>query len=83
MQDALTTAIQMHRSGQLGPASQLYQKVLAREQENAEAENTTRQSSCPSGKQAKVGETARQGPGNHAAKTLRMGRYVRTGILQG
>jgi tetratricopeptide (TPR) repeat protein len=37
MQDLLTTAIEMHRSGQLGPASQLYQKVLAREQENAEA----------------------------------------------
>ncbi|HTU25186.1 MAG TPA: tetratricopeptide repeat protein [Pirellulales bacterium] len=37
MQDALTTAIEMHRTGQLGPASQLYQKVLAREQENAEA----------------------------------------------
>ncbi len=37
MQDVLTAAIEMHRSGQLGPASQLYQKVLAREQENAEA----------------------------------------------
>jgi tetratricopeptide (TPR) repeat protein len=37
MQDMLTAAIEMHRSGQLGPASQLYQKVLAREQENAEA----------------------------------------------
>jgi tetratricopeptide (TPR) repeat protein len=33
----LTAAIEMHRSGQLGPASQLYQKVLAREQGNAEA----------------------------------------------
>ena len=37
MEDALSTAISMHRSGQLGPASQLYQKILAREQENAEA----------------------------------------------
>ncbi len=37
MQDVLTAAIEMHRSGQLGPASQLYQKVLAREHENAEA----------------------------------------------
>jgi tetratricopeptide (TPR) repeat protein len=37
MQDALTTAIAMHRSGQLGQASQLYQKILAREQENPEA----------------------------------------------
>lgn len=37
MQDMLTTAIEMHRSGQLGAASQLYQKVLAREQENPEA----------------------------------------------
>jgi tetratricopeptide (TPR) repeat protein len=37
MQDVLTAAIEMHRSGQLGPASQLYQKVLARDQGNAEA----------------------------------------------
>jgi len=37
MQDVLTAAIEMHRSGQLGPASQLYQRVLAREQENPEA----------------------------------------------
>jgi tetratricopeptide (TPR) repeat protein len=37
MQDVLTAAIEMHRSGQLGSAAQLYQKVLAREQENAEA----------------------------------------------
>ncbi len=37
MQDVLTAAIEMHRSGQLGAASQLYQRVLAREQENAEA----------------------------------------------
>ena len=37
MQDALTTAIAMHRAGQLGQASQLYQKILTREQENPEA----------------------------------------------
>ncbi len=37
MQDMLTAAIEMHRSGQLGPASQLYQRVLAREEGNAEA----------------------------------------------
>jgi tetratricopeptide (TPR) repeat protein len=37
MQDVLTAAIEMHRSGQLGAASQLYQRVLAREQGNAEA----------------------------------------------
>ena len=37
MQDVLTAAIEMHRAGQLGPASQLYQRVLAREQGNAEA----------------------------------------------
>jgi tetratricopeptide (TPR) repeat protein len=37
MHDVLTAAIAMHRSGQLGPASQLYQRVLAREQDNAEA----------------------------------------------
>ncbi|HEX4145811.1 MAG TPA: tetratricopeptide repeat protein [Pirellulales bacterium] len=37
MQDALTTAIEMHRTGQLGPAAQWYQKALAREQENADA----------------------------------------------
>jgi tetratricopeptide (TPR) repeat protein len=37
MQDVLTAAIEMHRSGQLGAASQLYQRVLSREQENAEA----------------------------------------------
>jgi tetratricopeptide (TPR) repeat protein len=37
MQNVLTAAIEMHRSGQLGPALQLYQKVLAREQGNAEA----------------------------------------------
>jgi tetratricopeptide (TPR) repeat protein len=37
MQDVLTSAIELHRSGQLGQASQLYQKILAREQENPEA----------------------------------------------
>jgi tetratricopeptide (TPR) repeat protein len=37
MEDALSTAIEMHRAGQLGQASQLYQKILAREQENPEA----------------------------------------------
>jgi Flp pilus assembly protein TadD len=37
MQDALTAAIDMHQTGQLGPAAQLYQKVLAQEQENADA----------------------------------------------
>jgi tetratricopeptide (TPR) repeat protein len=37
MQDVLSAAIEMHRSGQLGPASQLYQRVLAREERNAEA----------------------------------------------
>ena len=37
MQDVLTAAIEFHRSGQLGQASQLYQKILASEQENPEA----------------------------------------------
>jgi tetratricopeptide (TPR) repeat protein len=37
MQDILTAAIEMHQSGQLAPAAQLYQKVLAQEQENADA----------------------------------------------
>ena len=37
MQDMLTAAIEMHRAGQLGAASQLYQRVLAREEGNAEA----------------------------------------------
>ncbi len=37
MQDVLSAAIEMHRSGQLAAASQLYQRVLAREQGNAEA----------------------------------------------
>ena len=37
MQDALTTAIEMHRTGQLGPAAQWYQKALVGEEENADA----------------------------------------------
>jgi tetratricopeptide (TPR) repeat protein len=37
MQDVLMTAIEMHQSGQLGAASQLYERVLASERENAEA----------------------------------------------
>jgi tetratricopeptide (TPR) repeat protein len=37
MQDLLTTAIEMHQSGQLGPAAQLYQKILVQEQDNAAA----------------------------------------------
>lgn len=37
MQNILATAIEMHQTGQLGPAAQLYQKVLAQEQENADA----------------------------------------------
>ena len=37
MQDVLTAAIEMHQAGQLGPAAQLYQKVLAQEKENAVA----------------------------------------------
>ena len=37
MQDVLSTAIEMHRAGQLATAVQLYQAVLAVEQENADA----------------------------------------------
>jgi tetratricopeptide (TPR) repeat protein len=37
MQDLLTTAIELHQSGQLGPAAQLYQKILIQEQDNADA----------------------------------------------
>ena len=37
MQDLLATAIEMHQAGQLGPAAQLYQKVLAKEATNAAA----------------------------------------------
>ena len=37
MQNVLQTAILQHQSGQLGPAAQLYQSVVAREPENAEA----------------------------------------------
>ena len=37
MQDTLTAAIELHRNGELGPASQLCEKILAQEQENADA----------------------------------------------
>jgi tetratricopeptide (TPR) repeat protein len=37
MNDMLTTAIELHRSGQLGPAAQLYQQILVQEQDNASA----------------------------------------------
>jgi tetratricopeptide (TPR) repeat protein len=37
MQDLLATAIEMHRAGQLAAAAQLYQKILVREDSNAEA----------------------------------------------
>jgi tetratricopeptide (TPR) repeat protein len=37
MKDLLTTAIELHQSGQLGPAAQLYQQILDREQDNAYA----------------------------------------------
>ncbi len=37
MQDVLATAIEMHRSGQLDAAVKLYEAVLARDQENADA----------------------------------------------
>jgi tetratricopeptide (TPR) repeat protein len=37
MQDVLTSAIAMHQAGQLGPAAQLYQKILLQEHENADA----------------------------------------------
>jgi tetratricopeptide (TPR) repeat protein len=37
MNDLLTTAIELHQSGQLGPAAQLYQKILAQEEDNAAA----------------------------------------------
>ncbi|HLN26326.1 MAG TPA: tetratricopeptide repeat protein [Gemmataceae bacterium] len=37
MHDILTTAIELHQSGQLGPAAQLYQKILVQEQDNAAA----------------------------------------------
>jgi tetratricopeptide (TPR) repeat protein len=37
MADLLTTALQMHQAGQLGPAARLYQQILADEQENADA----------------------------------------------
>jgi len=37
MQDNLTAALEMHRNGELGPAAQLCEKVIAEEQENADA----------------------------------------------
>ena len=37
MQEVLSNAMAMHKAGQLGPAAQLYQKVLAAEPDNAEA----------------------------------------------
>ena len=37
MQEVLSNAITMHQAGQLGPASQLYHKVLAAEPDNADA----------------------------------------------
>jgi tetratricopeptide (TPR) repeat protein len=37
MNDTLTTAIELHKSGQLGQAAQLYQKILIEEQDNAAA----------------------------------------------
>jgi tetratricopeptide (TPR) repeat protein len=37
MQDLLTTAVEMHQAGQIGPAAQIYQQILAREPENADA----------------------------------------------
>jgi tetratricopeptide (TPR) repeat protein len=37
MQDMLTTALELHQSGRLEPAAQLYQKILVQEQDNAAA----------------------------------------------
>ena len=37
MQDQLTAAMELHQTGQLGPAARLYEQVLAKEQENADA----------------------------------------------
>ena len=37
MQDLLTSALELHQAGQMGSAAQLYQRVLSREQENADA----------------------------------------------
>ncbi len=37
MQDLMATAIRMHQSGQLGPAAQIYQRLLAMDRNNAEA----------------------------------------------
>jgi tetratricopeptide (TPR) repeat protein len=37
MQDVLASAIEMHQAGQLGRAAQMYETVLAREEQNADA----------------------------------------------
>src|SRR5262249_23104648 len=37
MNDMLTAALELHQSGQLGKAAQLYQKILFQEQDNASA----------------------------------------------
>jgi len=37
MSDLLTTALELHQTGQLGPAAELYRQVVEREQENADA----------------------------------------------
>jgi len=37
MLDLLTTALEMHEAGQMGPATQLYQQIVEREQDNADA----------------------------------------------
>jgi tetratricopeptide (TPR) repeat protein len=37
MNDMLTAALELHQSGQLGPASQLYQKILLHEEDNPSA----------------------------------------------
>jgi len=37
MQEILANAIEMHRTGQLGPAAPMYSQVLVQQKENAEA----------------------------------------------
>ena len=37
MLDLLTTALEMHQAGQMGPAAELYQQIVEREEENADA----------------------------------------------
>ena len=37
MPDLLTTALEMHRAGQMGPAAELYRQIVEQEQENADA----------------------------------------------